>query len=289
MAVRIFQISYNDEVAARRDPAFGVYDCRRDPAPDKREMHHMHAFWRAGHTGLADYTGLVSPKFGEKAKMDGAAFIRFVEENPGHDAYFINPYPQFATLSFNVWEHGEHFQPGMGAITDDLLRAAGHRFCTGDIGRNAANTLLYCNFWVGNRRFWDRFMGFVEPMMAAIEANETLKARILRPTSHYTPAVFYPFVFERMFSTFLLLDAQVSALAFPHTRAGVLLYSQHEMESLLVQRFSDMVERWDAEGVYGIDRRETFRGLLEASQLFMVAKARIATLAHQLRAKGAAG
>lgn len=261
MKISLYQICYNERVMADRDPGFGILDVRADPAPDRREVHHMWRFWQDGHHYKADYTGLLSPKFGQKTGKTSGDILAYIADNPGYDVYFINPYPQHPYWMFNVWNHGEVFHPGLQRLADTIFETAGHKFRTEDLPRNGPDTLAFCNYWVGNPTFWDAYLSFVDGLIRAIDSNPALANAALSSALYPEPATFFPFFFERTFSAFLTLRRDIKALAFPYTRAEIRRRSLTDIEKLIIHQWGDMIDEWDKSGVFGPDRRRFLSGL----------------------------
>jgi hypothetical protein len=267
--VGIFQIAYNDETQEQRDKAFTVLDCRDDPAPQRREIHHIINFHKAGTHRNYDYCGLFSPKFSEKTRISGEQYIRFIKDNPGFDVYFINPFPLLKYYAFNVWEQGELSAPGLCELANQVLAAAGIPVDVRKLPRNTADTLLYCNFWVGNAKFWDEFLHFIGRLIDGLERlPEPVRQVIFGPAPYLTAATYFPFIFERMFSTYLLLRRDIKALPYPFPRDALGPYYFTDMERLLIAEWGPMIDDWDEAGVYDEDKRRIFRALLKITYLY---------------------
>ena len=264
MTVSVYQIQYSDSVVGAFDPAFIPYDCRANPEPEKRETAHMLRFYDEGawrHHG-AEHFGLVSPKFASKARLSGTAFVNWVEANPGYDVYFINPFPQLSYWHFNVWTQGESFHPGLGELADTLFAAAGHSIRVETLPRNTVASLLYSNYWVGNDGFWRVYMAFVRRMAAAVdELGAGDRTRLFGLAPHYAPATYFAFVFERLFSTFLVLHEDVAGLPYPHGRDDMLGRCDNDMERFMIGEWSEMIDAWDAAGRNDAEYRKLFANL----------------------------
>ncbi len=219
------------------DPAFVPLDCTRNPAPHLFEVYWQVRFYASGLYKEADYTGLMSWKFRSKSRVSGRKFVDFIEKNPGFDVYFINPYPQLAYRFFNVWGHGEHCHPGIGALAQRLL-AETQCCCITDIGRNSHNTLLYCNYWVGNAKFWKMYMTFIRPLLersTTIQPNGPKNPYFGLTMHNRRPAPFFPFIFERFFSTFLLQIDGIRACPYVYSPEEILGRAENQEERLILE------------------------------------------------------
>lgn len=263
MDVRIYQAYYLKEQRSDLDQAFQPFDWTANPDPRLREIAIFRAFHDRGLHRSADVSGVMSPKFGSKTMMPGRAFIDFIAENPGYDAYFVNPFPQIAYYSFNQWEQGEQAHPGLVDRAQRLLDHCGIALRIDDFPRVASDKLLYCNYWAGTPSFWDRYMGFINRLHDAImhEMAAGERNRYFEMTFHSQPTEFFPFIFERMFTTYLFLHPETRALPFRHAEEHVARCCFHEFELEIVRSMRIVIDGWDLEGVFTPDRRQTFRAL----------------------------
>jgi len=265
-ALIIWQNYYRDGQDSEIDPAFVPHDGRRNARTDYREIALFLRLYHAGRHREATHTGIVSPKFGTKSFLSGSAFKQFIKAHPGHDVYFLNPFPQNAYFSYNVWTHGEFCHPGLTMLAQNLFDRAGIGFDIARMGRNAPDTLLYSNYWVGNERFWDRFMDL---SLRLLQAMERLPAPERAPyfqhdASYHDPVPLVPFIFERLFSTLLLMDPSIRAFAYRHSRAEILrAASESPEEYRIVLAFKDLIDEIDDAGVYDERTFHIFRSILE--------------------------
>jgi hypothetical protein len=271
MTVTIFQIQYSDEVSGRFDPDFIKYDCREHPENEKREIAHMQKFFDEGmwKNNDSQYVGLVSPKFNDKSKLRGDEFIQWINNNPDYDVYFINPFPQLQYFHFNVWEQGEYWHPGLLNRADCLFQSAGLDIQTKCLPRNSSDTLLYSNYWVANERFWRKFMEFVCKLTTAIDSlTEEEKVGFFDLTPYCAAAIYYPFIFERMFSTFLNIDKSFRCLPYPYQKDAVLSKCLNDFERMIVSDWSELIDRWDLHGRNDQEIRKIFSNLENMQRLF---------------------
>ncbi len=259
----MFQNFYAPGLEKKLDPAFVPHDGTRNARTDYREVALFVRMYHAGQHRAAQYTGIVSPKFGEKTRISGADFLRFVERHPGHDVYFINPYPCEAYYSFNAWEHGEIYHAGLIAVAQDLFDRAGIECDLATLGRNSHATLLYCNYWLGNERFWDRFIDLNLRLLRAAESlPPRARARLFALDPDYPdPVPILPFIFERVFSTLLLLDPTLKGCAYPLSREYIIKSAELRPEQPLIYSFMEIVDEIDRRGEYDERDRALFRSL----------------------------
>lgn len=217
--ITIYQNFVKAEHAAFLDAAFVPHDGTKNPFPHYYETYWISRLFEEGLYRQHDYCGLVSAKFNQKTRLAGSEFVEFILKNPGYDVYFVNPYPQLAYFFFNVWEHGEEHHPGLTDLTKRLLESAGYPPLLEDPGRNDHNTLLYCNYWVASKKFWQEYMTFLGPLFRLVQEDERrrefspyLGLTSYKGTQKDTP--YFPFIFERLFSLFLITREDVRACPY---------------------------------------------------------------------------
>ena len=254
---------------------FIEYDCRDNPESQKREVAHMLNFYDEGiwKESGASYFGLVSPKFTDKTGIGGKAFIEWIEANPGYDVYFINPFPQLAYWHYNVWESGEFWHPGLRDLADILFERFGLTIRVEDLPRNTASSLLYCNFWVGNEKFWRIYMDFVRKLIDIVDHldAESYK-KFFERAPHYAPATYFPFIFERLFSIFLALHGEISCLPYPYGPDEILNKCENEMERFIIREWAGLIDVWDKSGRNDAEYRKVFDNLQSMLRIYSLCK-----------------
>jgi len=209
-AIRIHQIYYDPTQRPSLDPAFVPLDNTRNERPEWCEYHIFRTQYLAGACEPGQLTGFMSWKFRPKTRMTGGQFVRFIGRNPGHDVYFINPYPKSNSTFRNVWAQGEHFHPGLRKIAQSCFDAAGIELAL--TGKHGDDITCYCNYWVGTKAFWDLYMSYAERLFDAIEHRlDAVVAARLHARAHYDGnASFLPFLMERLFTTILARHVELS-------------------------------------------------------------------------------
>jgi hypothetical protein len=69
-----------------------------------------------------EFSGFISWKFGEKARIPAQLFIGSVQRDPGFDVYILNPFPE-QVLYWNTWFHAEAHHPGIIYMVDKLIKS----------------------------------------------------------------------------------------------------------------------------------------------------------------------
>lgn len=117
-----------------------------------------------------------------------------------------------------------------------------------NFGRTKADKLLNSNFWAGTEKFWDRFMAFVEPLANAADSVPEL----FDPAPYQVgqTVCYFPFVFERLFTTFITLNPDIRVCAWKYSFEDTLRNAKTPFRYMLLTQWAPIIERWDAEGVY---------------------------------------
>jgi hypothetical protein len=216
LKLEIHQIFYKEEQRSLLSPAFLPYDNSQARPPNNFEFDVFMSNYNGGKI-QADLTGFVSWKFEQKTGISGLDFKNFILNNPGYDIYFINPFPHLARFR-NVWTQGDHFHPELTALTQSLLKKSGYQINLGSIV-NRMDTLCYCNYWVGSQRFWRRYIEFIQPLYHYLnhQLSSAEQARLYQQADAKIRAPYPPFIFERLFSTFLALNLDLKSAPYAYT------------------------------------------------------------------------
>ena len=235
----IYQIYYSTKLRRFLDPAFIPYENLENERPEWREFHVFRKEWLAGTMKRHSYTGFFSWKFREKARIEGRALLDFAKANPGADCYFINPFPQELIQFQNLWLQGEHCHPRLIETTEKIFRDLGYNAnLAGSI--HTSDVACYCNFWLATPRFWDAYMEFCLPVYDYIEnrATEQERSVLWAGADKKSDATMVPYIFERLFTEFLLTK--------PGFRVTAFRYSPEHFQRRFYKRFNAVYQGSDA-------------------------------------------
>jgi hypothetical protein len=225
----IYQIYYHPAQAIRLSRKFTPYF--NPPSVLTRNLHETSVFLKEYFSGAVlddGYFGYLSWKFEQKTLIPSEQFLSFVRSNPGYDVYFINPFPELGELFQNVWLQGDYYHPGISNLAQSLLRMSGYDY---DIRSmvNDETTLLYANYWVGNKKFWDLYLPFLKSIYDQFDGLPPRQQKaLLRNSGYHTGAGYLTFIFERMFSTYLYFNqSRVNAKPFIYSPTQKALMVRH--------------------------------------------------------------
>lgn len=151
------------------------------------------------------YVGYLSWSATKKTSVSIQQFVDWIKSNPGYECYGLNPkryLPMFNNFKVNLWQQGQRYHPRLLEIAQDLFNKARYSI---DLTEEKcdANSLLTCNYWVGNSQFWDDYMGFCEPVSKQMEQYADISGAEHNVFFAPYPKGYYPYVMERMWTTFV--------------------------------------------------------------------------------------
>lgn len=241
--ITLYQICYSPEQVQNCPDGTTPWDNTLNAKPDLREfpVFEMEYVRRALARPDNSYWGFISPKFQSKAGISPKQFIDWVNANPGVDVYFINPCPIQEVLWPNVIEQGEYWHPGLKEMIYKGLNKA-HVFSSDLIDdiplRMGQYTFAFCNYFIGNMKFWDSYISFVQKFIRACENDPQLNHMLYVGNANYNrdrSLPYYPFVVERLFSTFLTIYNHITTLNYRYTYEDL----KHKMTQV---QFAEMTE-----------------------------------------------
>lgn len=206
--IKMFQICFKPEQLSQVDANFIAYDNTSNKKPDLREWYSWSKIHNSELVTNVDYWGAVSLKFTEKTKLSGARFLKFIQDNPGYDIYYVCPSWLNADLTeFNVWVDGDRYHPNISQIGNRVLQALGHNV---DVTKIKMPIFFFCNFFVASKKFWNSYMQFIDNIFQICENDAKLKDDIFTPgkSNYYRDknTSMFSFLIERMTPTFVLLN-----------------------------------------------------------------------------------
>lgn len=254
MKICIHQIYFRPEQKLKLDSDFVPFDNAGKLYPHNFEYAVFFEIYKSINWNLADLVGTVSWKFKSKTGLKGSEFIAFIEANPGYDVYFVNPFPELAIYP-SVWEQGRVYHQDLVNISKTLFAQLGYSESL--LGAETPPSLAaYCNYWVGNKKFWDEYISFLTPLWTALERNNLNLPQALGASADPNiNAPYAPFIFERLFSTFLA-SRKFKTISMPIKREHRKVYRYLEPLWNAVQRVSAAqshkeVTKFDAVLVWG--------------------------------------
>jgi len=115
-----------------------------------------------------------------------------------------------------------------------------------DAPRHSSDNLCYANFWVGNHRFWSEYGEIMASLKKLISENKEIEKLLFEDTFHANDsAPLFPFLFERLFSTIISVNQNISYLAFPYSDEQLFKSCFYEYESLALKENKNFIDKLD--------------------------------------------
>lgn len=248
MAINLYQLQYDDETSASPESGFLTYDCRATPEFLKREVAHLIRFYDdiVVDADTNDYFALLSPKFNYKTGLTAEDVKAFIHNNCGKDIYLFNPYPMHVYQYINMWEQAEKCHPDIIALTNLLFQMSGLPTDV-SLHRHTVEETVYCNYWVAKKSFFDQFIPFVRKLDFTIDNSDSqIKQKFFSDANYQTPACYYCFIFERLLTTFLVLNNNIETSPYIY-QENIGKYKMNKIQKKFYFTKNRMdFDRWDS-------------------------------------------
>lgn len=177
--------------------------------PDSREYELLKTIYGDKQDDLEEW-GLVSWKFEHKTHIKLEHFYGYAKTMfaSGADCVFINPMIGNEALFLSTWEQwvwAHDFNRVM--VIFDFL----NKLNIGDLEEPASSRhFAFCNYFIANRRFYDQYFKYIDPIIAALEREAdhgSTVGFIYKESAQYQrdeSLTMRPFIVERLFSSFIL-------------------------------------------------------------------------------------
>lgn len=257
MDIFLYQIQYDDKTAASEDSGLLTFDCREKPEFLKRETAHFIRFYDEVviHANDDDYFGLLSPKFGDKTGLTSIDVTQFIQDNPNQDIYLFNPFPMLVYMYLNMWVHAENVHLGLLDITDELFKKSNFDFEVSSLHRQNVHQVTYCNCWVAKKTYFDKYISLLKKMDKTIDENQVLRSKIFEFTEYANEkACFYPFIFERVLSTFLYLNPEIKSLPYKYQDKDIVTNRLNRIErKFCLSPLKDTFDEWESQKTVDVE------------------------------------
>lgn len=155
----------------------------------------------------SEYLGLLSWKLKKKTGLSGKDIKSLIEQDEyNHDVYFINCGPEVSS----VWSQGERCHSGIVQLVRDIFTSLKYNTTILDCVHDKGIT-SFCNYWIGNTLFWNKYIEFTTPVYNYIQSNLTDEQYELLHTRADSGinANYFPFIMERLFTTLLYYNSDI--------------------------------------------------------------------------------
>lgn len=208
MKIKIFQPILEEKDRSNVDSNFTVFDNCANPHPEFREYWINQEIKKIAIKENLDLWGSISLAYKTKITCDANYIVNRITTNPGYDVYFFNGFLHQVARTYNVWEDGEHWHSGIVKIVEAAFPLMGidPKVIYLPMGSDVMFFACYC---IANRTFWDGYLNMVNDFLTVIPKLPNYERQLLFSGSNYSkdPTLWYfPFIQERLFSTYLLIN-----------------------------------------------------------------------------------
>lgn len=187
---------------------------------------------------LAPLWGAMSWRFGKKTGLSGQALRKVIEQHPGCDLYYCNPFPEHEALFANGWQQGITAHPAFSELCGAVFKASGldpRELKT----IQPSQAFSACNYFVASPAFWSSYLPWVrdhiERTRAKLPKNvlTVLDSPQSDPRQQHAGSAYWPFIVERLLPQYLRSagkDLKVHKYALPVAEARLNTHLQRLRE-----------------------------------------------------------
>ena len=199
----IYQVFYSESTKREIDPESLPFDNSTPKNPLLYEYGVIKELYEGKAFANVKLNGVLSWKFRRKTGWRVRELKDYCSRLSDTDIVTLNPFPELWQDNLNVWGQGERFCPGLIELAKDIYREA-------DLDPDVLSTrmsikdICYCNYWLANKKFLDLYYLYTTRVFHAAVNSEDLKERLFNG-QQFRGAPMFPYLFERLFSTVLIL------------------------------------------------------------------------------------
>lgn len=251
MKFKIYQPYLKAEEKNSVDVNFEPFDNCDNPAPELREYYINLLVREIAVNQELDLWGSFSLRWKEKLPGCNSDFvIDRINNNPGYDVYFFNGFIDQVTAFYNVWDQGNWYHKNLVEIMEAALPLMNidPDIIYQPMGRKISFYACYC---VANKDFWDGYLELVNRFVDIIDQLPLHIQNLLCGPSDYSrdPTLWYfPFIQERLFSTYLALNpGRYNVLPYHHQEN--ICKPEHKMllelkDTAIDNNNADLLDKW---------------------------------------------
>lgn len=204
--LKIYQSFFNSKEYRHLDKAFIPFNNLENAQPELREYPLLKKLYEKN-INFNGHWGMLSWRWKQKTNIDGKKLIAWIEENPSYDVYMINPNSYIPELHRNSIVQGEPDHPGIIEFTNELLNNLGYNFNIEHVDF-PLNIFSTCHFYIGNPKFWDKWIAFMDLVVDLAKKNEKIHKYLYVDKTLYqgNQLINFCFAMERLVSLFLYLN-----------------------------------------------------------------------------------
>jgi hypothetical protein len=173
-AIRAFQIVYDENTKASRDPDLEPLDNSDAARPDWYEYWPIRNYLTQNGLDESTYYGFLSPTFTNKTRLTARRVKEFIRNASDADVITFSPFPCHAACFLNVFEQGELFHTGLMEAASRFLSLPRPGVDLKGLVTHSRNT-VFCNFVFAKAPFWRAWKEILDQMF---DVSETPSSRL---------------------------------------------------------------------------------------------------------------
>jgi hypothetical protein len=218
MNYKIFQICFKKEQIDEVDSLLTPFDNIKNEQPQLREYHSFDRIITEGYVDDLDAWGVFGPRWNEKLKYSSKEIFDSINDNPDHDVYIFNFARIVCAYHYNVWDQGECHHKGIVPVSRHILKnIMGTDFAINELMTD--KTMCYSSYFVGTKKFWNEYMTFLRQVKYELDHLPKNLNIVFNSSANYSrdkSLNLFPFIIERMFSTYLHIRNDLKIYSKPY-------------------------------------------------------------------------
>ena len=206
-ALRVYQIYFDAAHLQELDPFFTPLSNENHPDP-LREFAVFERLCADKSVAKLARWGALSWRFGKKTGLTGDALALAINNQPGFDLYYCNPFPEHEALFSNGWQQGVTAHPSFFDLCSAVFKASGLDVAA--LKRiQPSGSFSACNYFIGSPAFWSSYVPWVRGVLDRARANlpesvlKVLDSPLSDPRNLHAASSYWPFIIERLLPEFL--------------------------------------------------------------------------------------
>ena len=215
----IYQIFYNQQTKALRDPGFIPLDNSSNSRPDWSEYWPIRKFLLDEKLSTDGYYAFFSPKFKEKTGLDSSQVFNYLNDSV-EDIVAFSPYFDQSAFFLNIFEQGSSNHINIQTCFQESFNLINPHLNLNNIVTTSRNS-IFCNFFAAKRHVWLEWLDCCEKLFNISEDNNSELAKLLNQSVNHAS--------DQNPSKVFVIERMISFLIFSNINWSVRSYSPIEL------------------------------------------------------------
>lgn len=208
--INLYQSYYDNSQLPNLDSYCTPFDNTANEEPEFREYPLFKKIYEK-EKDQDNLWGLLSFRFEEKTLLKPKEFKDWIEQNPGHNVYYIDPFLDVSVSYPNLWVQGDRWHPGLYEYFFRLVGPSAREL------KYHPDDFVTCNFFVANNSFWQKYFNFVDGVIEKSKNDEKMNYLMFQHKVKYNgkDVPYFSFIIERLLSLYFHFNTDINKLKFP--------------------------------------------------------------------------